>query len=793
MPSQRFSRRRRPSRTSHRRKHRTLATPLCSAGQLAQARAKTSRLLKTWNQQPVSQPPEIPSTPSAPHSFENHATESPLPPSPWSLDPWQKEAIDALSKGHDVVVDAPTTAGKTRIVESYLKNQFNNPGPTSSHIPPLVSYAPNFQACYTCPVKSLANDKLKEMRELFGPDMVGICTGDLKIQLEAPLVVATLESYRNSLLGLESPIITDLVIFDEYHYIQDFSRGSSWQEAMILSPPHTKFLLLSASLANANDFAQWIRSLRPHPCSLVVTHHRPVPLKNLIYEQGSWLVDQTLPKIPASHPPPPQRIPLYSLARTIKAADQAGLTPTIIYTGRRLSCERVARVLCGQMLPLGSEQRQKLRQALNKALNENHATDLIQEKFMSMVLQSGVAYHHSGLPPPLRMALESLVKKGILRVCVATSGLSLGINFSVKSTLIADTTRPGDQGIAPYSASDILQMLGRAGRRGRDRVGYSLWLSAGHYQAMSGAQRESIHPQLRHDPTTFLGLIDKGWDLKKVETLYQKSFSQFHTLHPQPIKLVTSGRLRNFLASPHPLPCSDESPLSHATAYELKKPSSLCRSCQHRTQCHPYLKGFRESGLSALQHHLHKISALDHHGQLTDYAQIARHLPHTGGLYIADLVANGWASSHSIVELAEVLASFSLAYYKTVLLGSPYAFPIPLKEYKKAIDHYYPQEIFPHLYEQPLRGPAGYVFLESHPPGGYIIRRWCEAESWEEVQRELTHDYFAPGDLFSLIYKVSSYLQSLAGASLGTLSVEARELRSHLLRPPLDYLDPLAE
>ena len=120
-------------------------------------------------------------------------------------------------------------------------------------------------------------------------------------------------------------------------------------------------------------------------------------------------------------------------------------------------------------------------------------------------------------------------------------------------------------------------------------------------------------------------------------------------------------------------------------------------------------------------------------------------------------------------------------------------FRIPLKEYKKAIDHYYPQEIFPHLYEQPLRGPAGYVFLESHPPGGYIIRRWCEAESWEEVQRELTHDYFAPGDLFSLIYKVSSYLQSLAGASLGTLSVEARELRSHLLRPPLDYLDPLAE
>ncbi|MCY4380659.1 MAG: DEAD/DEAH box helicase, partial [Proteobacteria bacterium] len=188
-----------------------------------------------------------------------------------SLDPWQAEALGLLKKGHHVVIDAPTTAGKTRVVEAYLREC-------------IRGLSASFQSCYTCPVKSLANDKYTEMKELFGPEYVGISTGDNKINLQAPIIIATLESYRNSLLGIDSPLTTDLVIFDEYHYIQDYSRGSSWQEAIILSDKKSQLLLLSASVANPEDFVHWIGRIHPKKAKVIQTTHRPVPLANLIFD-----------------------------------------------------------------------------------------------------------------------------------------------------------------------------------------------------------------------------------------------------------------------------------------------------------------------------------------------------------------------------------------------------------------------------------------------------------------------------------------------------------------------------
>lgn len=141
--------------------------------------------------------------------------------SEFSLDPWQQEALDALLNGESVIIDAPTTAGKTRIVEAFFKINLENS---------------NFRAAYTAPVKSLSNDKLREFSDMFGTENVGIATGDVKDNLHAPIVVATLESYRNSLLGVEPDLGRSLVVFDEYHFMQDTGRGSAWEEAMILTP-----------------------------------------------------------------------------------------------------------------------------------------------------------------------------------------------------------------------------------------------------------------------------------------------------------------------------------------------------------------------------------------------------------------------------------------------------------------------------------------------------------------------------------------------------------------------------
>ena len=145
----------------------------------------------------------------------------------------------------------------------------------------------------------------------------------------------------------------------------------------------------------------------------------------------------------------------------------------------------------------------------------------------NLITRYGVAFHHSGLTPQARVAVERLIKDGNLRFCVATMGLSLGINFSVKSTMVSDYTRPGDTGIANYKAGEILQMLGRAGRRGRDNVGYSLWPSVHSFKKFSKSKREPCHSRLKTDPATFLGLLGRPLSLSEMEFFYQKSFMNF--------------------------------------------------------------------------------------------------------------------------------------------------------------------------------------------------------------------------------------------------------------------------
>ncbi|MEI6399354.1 MAG: DEAD/DEAH box helicase, partial [Pseudomonadota bacterium] len=211
-----------------------------------------------------------------------------------SLDPWQQQVFDLLRSGESVVVDAPTTAGKTRAVEVFFAMNVDDP---------------TFRAAYTTPVKSLSNDKVRELRAMFGEDKVGIATGDIKENLDAPIVVATLESYRNSLLGIEPDLGRTLVVFDEYHYLQDEGRGSAWEEAIILTPPSCQVLLLSASVKNAEDFADWISTQHKKRCTMVRTEGRPVPLTNLVYYGEQWLTEEFLPKDAFKHMNPARNNP----------------------------------------------------------------------------------------------------------------------------------------------------------------------------------------------------------------------------------------------------------------------------------------------------------------------------------------------------------------------------------------------------------------------------------------------------------------------------------------------------
>lgn len=699
-------------------------------------------------------------------------------PETLTLDPWQQQAVTALDSGGHVVIDAPTTAGKTRVVEVYLQRRLQD--------------ASFDQACYTCPVKSLANDKYRELKEMFGSANVGITTGDLKHNSRAPIVIATLESYRNSLLGRESALRTDLVIFDEYHYIQDYSRGSAWEEAMILSSAQTQLLLLSASVNNPDDFVQWLKAIHHRPAVLIQTHHRPVPLKHLIFDGKYWILEENLPKhLPAAQQPSREFISYRILQHSLRLIQQLELSPTIIYTGKRRSTEKIAKILAHSLPPLDPAKSAKIAASLEAILHQYACDEMLDPRFRKLIEHTGVAYHHSGLTPGIRASIETLLKDGILRICVATSGLSLGINFSVKSTMLADHKRPGDQGMTPYSSSDVLQMTGRAGRRGKDKVGFSLWPTLEFYQAMAHTTREAIRPLLRYDPSTFLGLIDKGFDLSTVEDLYNRSFHKFHTSAP-PSALISSDHLATYLAPPHPLPCRSTSAMHNFMLFQRRRARSICGSCELRRNCHQYIRSQLDHKLVFLQYHLHTLGALNQAGALSAFGKIAKFLPHAGGLIVARLITQKAGVAQSIGRLAEIMACFSLAYYKSPYIDPNYHLPVQRSYLQAALKQMYPAAHFPYLYEQKITasldgGTTQSFFIEFHPGAGDIIRQWIGGMPWSQLVRSITNTYFAEGDLFSLIYKVANYLQSLHQARLGELSDQAGELRHYILRAPLDF------
>jgi superfamily II DNA/RNA helicase len=337
-------------------------------------------------------------------------------------DLWQQQAVSALRAGQDVVVQAPTGAGKTLIFEHW-----SNQG------------KPRGQAIYTVPTRALANDKLAEWRAR-GWD-VGIATGDLSENLSAPVIVATLETQKHRLIRGEGPAV---LVIDEYQMIADPDRGLNYEIAIALAPPRTQLLLLSGSVGNPQDVVKWLRRLGRD--AVLVRHDiRPVPLDEVYANQLSYHV--------------PSEVRGY-WARLVAKALAEDLGPVLIFAPRRRAAEEMASELMRQLpnpnpLQLSVEQRQIVGEHLAK------------------MLKSRVAYHHSGLSYAARAGvIEPLAKAGQLRAVVATMGLAAGINFSLRSVALAGDSYRREAAEHALRADEILQMFGRAGRRGLDEMGY---------------------------------------------------------------------------------------------------------------------------------------------------------------------------------------------------------------------------------------------------------------------------------------------------------------------------------
>ena len=339
-------------------------------------------------------------------------------------DLWQQQAVTALREGKDVVVQAPTGAGKTLIFELW-SNHGKNRG----------------QAIYTVPTRALANDKLAEWRAR-GWD-VGIATGDLAENLNAPVLVATLETQKHRLISGDGPA---LLVVDEYQMLSDRDRGLNYELAIALAPAQTQLLLLSGSVANPHEVVKWLQRLGRQ--SVLIRHEeRPVPLEEVHANNLSYHV--------------PNDIRGY-WPRLVAKALAEDLGPILIFAPRRQAAESMAADLARQ-LPTPNPLQLNVEQ---KTLAGEH---------LARLLKARITFHHSGLSYGARAGvIEPLAKAGQLRVVVATMGLAAGINFSLRSVALAAESYRREEAEQLLKPDEILQMFGRAGRRGLDETGFVL-------------------------------------------------------------------------------------------------------------------------------------------------------------------------------------------------------------------------------------------------------------------------------------------------------------------------------
>ncbi len=338
-------------------------------------------------------------------------------------DLWQQEALRHLQAGRDVVVHAPTGAGKTYIFELLGQTGWRKP------------------AVFTVPTRALANDKLYEWRSAGWN--VGIATGDVADNLDAPVVVATLETQKGRFLRGEGP---GLLVVDEYQMLADPVRGMNYELIIALANRGTQLLLLSGSVGNPDKAVQWLRAIGRD--AVLVSHtQRPVPQEEIDLEA---LPDRVPAGVRGFWP------------RLIARALMAELGPMLVFAPRRRAAEELAGKLAAalpldDMLTLTPEQ---------KALAGDQLGRLLRHR---------IAFHHSGLNYMQRAGIvEPLAKAGQLRVVVATTGLAAGINFSMRSVLVTDREYVTGQGPRMVRPDELLQMFGRAGRRGLDEKGFVL-------------------------------------------------------------------------------------------------------------------------------------------------------------------------------------------------------------------------------------------------------------------------------------------------------------------------------
>ncbi|XP_052720162.1 helicase SKI2W-like [Crassostrea angulata] len=509
----------------------------------------------------------------------------------FELDVFQKQAILHLENHESVFVAAHTSAGKTVVAEYAI----------------ALSMKHMTRTVYTSPIKALSNQKYREFKQTFGE--VGLITGDVQINQTASCLIMTTEILR-SMLYNGSDVIRDLewVIFDEVHYINDAERGVVWEEVLIMLPQHVNIILLSATVPNTLEFADWIGRTKKKKIFVISTLKRPIPLEHHLYTGTTGKTSNELflivdgkknfltsgynkaleakkekskssqgfgPKgTRGGHPNKDKNIWI-SVIDMLKKKDKL---PAVAFTFSKKKIDENAQNLLSKDLTTASE-KSEIHIFFHSAIKKLKPPDqkLPQVLQMESLLKNGIGVHHSGILPILKEVVEMLFQRALVKILFSTETFAMGVNMPAR-TVVFDSIRKNDgtcfRDLLP---GEYIQMAGRAGRRGLDTTGTVIILCKGDVPEMSDLHKmmlgkpTKLESQFRLTYSMILNLLRV--EQLRVEDMMKRSFSEFHHQKDVSKHKVTIDQLHKQIAQIRPIEC-------YLCSVDLEKYHESCRDYQ---------------------------------------------------------------------------------------------------------------------------------------------------------------------------------------------------------------------
>lgn len=478
----------------------------------------------------------------------------------FGLDPFQIEACQALEAGKGVLVAAPTGSGKTIVGEFAVH----------------LALEQGRKCFYTTPIKALSNQKFADLVKRYGADKVGLLTGDNSVNSEAPVVVMTTEVLRNMLYaGSQSLSGLGYVVMDEVHYLSDRFRGAVWEEVIIHLPESVTLVSLSATVSNAEEFGDWLDTVRGST-EVIVSEHRPVPLWQHVmagrkmydlFEEatdhggrgaGRREVNPDLVRLARQENQQGynprdrrrgkmireadrererrQRSRIWTPGRpeVIERLDNEGLLPAITFIFSRAGCEAAVQQCMYAGLRLNDEDKRRLvREIVEERTASIPGEDLHVLGYYEWLegLERGIAAHHAGMLPTFKEVVEELFVRGLVKAVFATETLALGINMPARSVVLEKLVKWNGEQHADITPGEYTQLTGRAGRRGIDVEGHAvvLWQRGMDPTALAGLAGTRTYPlrsSFRPSYNMAVNLVQQ-FGRHRSRELLETSFAQF--------------------------------------------------------------------------------------------------------------------------------------------------------------------------------------------------------------------------------------------------------------------------